>query len=92
MSEDPTNAAAWRVIVTRPHPHVTLFEVSLSDYREFISVIEGENSIAVTMIEPEAASYTEPQLFAFAKPYGWRSDLPDQEALIQTWQTIGVQR
>lgn len=92
MSSETTRVGAWHVVVTRPHPRVTLFEVSLSDYREFFSVAEGEHSLAVTMIEPEVASYTEPQVFVFAKPYGWRDDLGDDEALMQVWQTIGVQR
>ena len=82
---------SWAVLVTRPHPAVTLFQVQLSDYREFFGVAEGEYSLAVTMLEPDAA-HAEPQVFVFAKPYGWRRDLGDDEALQQVWQAVGVER
>jgi len=28
-------------------------------------------------------------MFTFAKPYGWRNDLTDDEALLQVWQAGG---
>lgn len=83
--------SSWAVVVTRPHPRMMLFEVRLSDYREFFSVAEGEQSLAITMLEPDAV-HREPQVFVFAKPYGWSSDLEDEEALQQVWQAVGVQR
>lgn len=83
---------AWSVIVNRPHPKVTLFEVSLSGYHEFFSVAEGKTTIAITMFEPAEDAHPEPQAFIFAKPYGWRDDLDGDEALLQVWQAVGVQR
>lgn len=82
----------WTVVVTRPDPKVTLFDVSLSGYHEFFSVAEGGKSVAITMFEPREDAHSEPQVFVFAKPYGWRDDLDDDEALIQVWQAVGVQR
>jgi hypothetical protein len=82
---------AWSVVVTRPHPKMTLFDVSLSDYREFFCVAEGEHSLTIVMLEPEAI-HKEGQVFVFPKPYGWSQDLDDDEALQQVWQAIGVLR
>jgi len=82
----------WVVVVNRPHPKVTLFEVSLSGYHEFFSVTEGKTTIAITMFEPGEDAHPEPQVFVFAKPYGWRDDLDGDEALLQVWQAVGVQR
>jgi hypothetical protein len=82
----------WTVTVTRPADTVAMFEVSLSGYREFFLVVEGARSIAITMFEPGADAHPEPQVFVFAKPYGWRRDLDDDEALMQIWQAVGVQR
>lgn len=82
----------WTVAVTRPHPQVTMFDVSLSGYREFFQVAEGEQTITITMFEPEADNYPEPQVFVFAKPYGWNRELTDDEALLQVWQSVGVLR
>ena len=42
--------------------------------------------------EPGEEAYPEPQVFVFAKPYGWRDDLDGDEALMQVWQAVGVQR
>ncbi len=92
---DPLLARArsgWRVQVTRPDPKVSLFEVALSDYREFFFVAVGERSVSVTMYDTSDATYPEPQTVTFAKPYGWDADLPDEEALLQVWQAVGVQR
>jgi hypothetical protein len=87
-----TAVGGWTVVVNRPHPKMTLFEVSLSGYHEFFSVAEGATSIAITMFEPGEEAYPEPQVFVFAKPYGWRDDLEGDEALMQVWQAVGVQR
>lgn len=81
----------WTVVVTRPSPEVTLFDVSLSGYREFFTVAQGRTSLAITSLEPGAA-HPEPQVFVFSKPYGWRDDLDDDEALMQVWQAVGVKR
>lgn len=92
---DPLLARArsgWRVQVTRPDPKVALFEVALSDYREFFFVAVGERSVSVTMYDTSDETYREPQVFTFAKPYGWDTDLSDEEALLQVWQAVGVQR
>jgi hypothetical protein len=82
---------SWAVEVTRPHPRMTLFDVSLSDYREFFAVAEGEHSLTIVMHEPDAI-YKEAQVFVFQKPYGWLDDLDDDEALQQVWQAVGVVR
>jgi hypothetical protein len=82
----------WQVAITRPDPRVTLFEVTISDYREFFFVAVGERSVSITMYDTSDDTYPEPQTFTFAKPYGWRTDLPDDEALLQVWQAVGVAR
>jgi hypothetical protein len=82
----------WSVVVNRPHPKVSLFDVSLSGYHEFFSVVEGEKSVVITSFEPGEDAFPEPQVFVFAKPYGWRDDLEGDEALMQVWQAVGVQR
>ena len=82
---------SWAVVVTRPHPRMMLFDVSLSDYREFFAVAEGDQSLTIVMHEPDAV-YKEAQVFVFPKPYGWRGDLDDEEALQQGWQAVGVVR
>jgi hypothetical protein len=82
----------WKVRVTRPHSQVALFDVQLSEYREFFLVATGECSVTITMFETSDDTYREPQTFIFAKPYGWRDDLTDEEALLQVWQSVGVQR
>jgi hypothetical protein len=87
-----TSVGGWTVQIHRPHPKMTLFEVSLSGYREFFSVAEGRTSIVITMFEPGEGAHPEPQVFVFAKPYGWRDDLEGDEALLQVWQAVGVQR
>jgi hypothetical protein len=88
----PIAVQGWSVVVHRPDPKVTLFEVRLSDYREFFSVVEGRSTIAITTFEPGDKVHPEPQVFVFAKPYGWRDDLEGDEALMQVWQAVGVQR
>lgn len=90
--ENPVRAAGWTVVVTRPCPEVTLFDVSLSGYREFFTVSEGVATLAITSLEPGAGAYPEPQVFVFAKPYDWRNDLDDDDALLQLWQAVGVKR
>ena len=85
-------SGAWTVEVTRPDPSVTLFDVSLSGYHEFFAVVVGEKLVSITSYEPTEDAFSEPQLFVFAKPYGWRDDLDDEEALMQVWQAVGVQR
>lgn len=82
----------WQVLASRPDPRVALFEVALSDYREFFFVAVGDRSVTITMYDTSDESHPEPQTFTFAKPYGWRTDLPDDEALLQVWQAVGVQR
>ncbi len=92
----PTAARAgrggWQVRATRPDPRITLFDVALSDYREFFFVAVGGRSVTITMYDTSDETHPEPQTFTFAKPYGWRTDLPDEEALLQVWQAVGVQR
>lgn len=85
-------SSGWRVQVVRPDPKVALFEVALSDYREFFFVAVGDRSVSVTMYDTSDQTYPEPQTFTFAKPYGWDTDLGDEEALLQVWQAVGVQR
>jgi hypothetical protein len=82
----------WQVITTRPDPRITLFEVTISGYREFFFVAVGERSVSITMYDTSDDTYPEPQTFTFARPYGWRGDLPDDEALLQVWQAVGVAR
>lgn len=83
---------AWQVTVTRPDRRVMLFEVRLSDYREFFLVAVGDKSIAITSLDPSDTTHLEPQSFVFAKPYGWDDELEGDEALLQVWQAVGVQR
>ena len=78
--------------MTRPDARVSLFEVALSDYREFFFVAVGDRSVSVTMYDTSDETHPEPQVFTFAKPYGWDMDLEAEEALLQVWQAIGVQR
>lgn len=82
----------WTVDIHRPHPKMTVYDVSLSGYREFFSVAVGAKSLVITSLEPGEDAYPEPQVFAFSKPYGWRDDLEGDEALMQVWQAVGVQR
>jgi hypothetical protein len=82
----------WQVTATRPDSRVTMFEVALSDYREFFFVAVGERSVSITMYDTSDETHPEPQTFTFAKPYGWETDLQDEEALLQVWQAVGVQR
>jgi hypothetical protein len=88
----PIEGGGWSVVMNRPHPAVTLLEVSLPGYREFFSVTEGCATLAITTIEAGEDAHYEPQVFVFAKPYGWRNDLDGDEALMQVWQAVGVQR
>jgi hypothetical protein len=87
-----SRAGGWQVRTTRPDPRITLFDVALSGYREFFFVAVGERSVSITMYDTSDQTYPEPQTFTFAKPYGWRTDLSDDEALLQVWQAVGVQR
>ena len=91
-AQSQARAAGWTVVVTRPCSEVTLFDVSLSSYRELFTVAEGPTTLAITSLEPGESAYPEPQVFVFAKPYDWRNDLPDDEALLQVWQAVGVKR
>lgn len=69
-----------------------LFDVSLSDYHEFFFVAVGDKSLSVTSFDVTDETHREPQTFVFAKPYGWDAELEGDEALLQLWQAIGVQR
>jgi hypothetical protein len=91
-AQSPPRAEGWTVVVTRPCTEVTLFDVSLASYRELFTVAEGPNTLAITSLEPGEGAYPEPQVFVFAKPYDWRNDLADDEALLQVWQAVGVKR
>jgi hypothetical protein len=82
----------WEVSVTRPDPRVALFEVRLSDYHEYFFVTVGEKSVSITMFDPSDETHLEPQVFTFAKPYGWDLDGDDDDVLLQIWQSVGVQR
>lgn len=82
----------WQVVTTRPERGVVLFEVRLSDYHEYFFVAEGDKSISITMFDPSDETHREPQVFVFAKPYGWDLSLDDDDALLQVWQAVGVQR
>lgn len=66
--------------------------MELGDYNELFFVVTGDKSVAVTMYDPSDLTHREPQVFVFAKPYGWSLDVPDEEALLQVWQSVGVQR
>lgn len=83
---------AWNVHAVRPSPAVALFEIRLGDYTEFFYVVTGDKTVAVTMFDPSDETYREPQVFVFAKPYGWSLDGPDDEVLLRVWQSVGVQR
>ncbi|MGY1813259.1 hypothetical protein [Blastococcus sp. SYSU D00820] len=85
-------AGAWKVELTRPDRRVMLFDVRLSEYREFFLVAVGDKSVAITSLDPSDETHLEPQCFVFAKPYGWDDDLDGDEALLQVWQAVGVQR
>lgn len=87
-----SRAGHWQVVTTRPEPGVVLFEVRLSDYHEYFFVAEGDKSILITMFDPSDETHREPQVFVFAKPYGWDLSLDDDDALLQVWQAVGVQR
>ena len=82
----------WKVQTTRPHERVILFEVGLSDYHEFFFVAVGDKSVSITSFDPSDETHLEPQTFVFAKPYGWDTALDGDEALLQVWQAVGVQR
>lgn len=82
----------WSFSVTRPMAGVALFEIGVGDYREALFVATGEKNVAVTTFDPEDVAHGEPQVFVFAKPYGWSLDADDEDALVQVWQSIGVQR
>jgi hypothetical protein len=88
----PEREGGWRVTTTRPDPRVVLFEVRLSDYHEYFFVAEGDKTIAITMFDTSDETHLEPQVFVFVKPYGWDNTLEGDEALLQVWQAVGVQR
>lgn len=80
------------VDVQRLGPQVTLFDAHLGDYRELFFVVSGDKSVTVTMFDESDASHREAQVFVFARPYGWDLSGDDEEALLQVWQAVGVQR
>lgn len=83
---------AGRVAVHRFGARTVVLAVHLADYRETFVVVTGDKSVAVTMFDEADVTHREAQVFVFAKPYGWSLDLPDEEALLLVWETIGVQR
>lgn len=85
-------APTWTVTATRPHPQVALFDVAIGDYHEYFYATEGTRTVAITMLDTSDNAHPEPQTFSFAKPHDWRSDLSDEEALLQLWQVVGVRR
>jgi len=91
---DNTSASpsGWTVDMHRYGPRVTLFDVRLADYHEYMFVALGDHSISITMLDTSNAYFREPQTFTFARPHDWDTDLPADEALIQVWQAVGVQR
>jgi hypothetical protein len=91
-ASQPGAGSGWTVRTVRPDPRVTLFDVQLSDYHEYFFVAVGEKSVSITMYDTSNPFYLEPQCFTFARPHDWDTDLGDDEALIQVWQAVGVQR
>ena len=91
MSSAPEHRS-WKVSAYRPDPRIAVFDVEISDYREFFIVAEGEKSLTITMLDRSDPTYLEPQVFCFAKPHDWCSDLADDEALLQVWQVVGLRR
>lgn len=87
-----SRVGAWTVRAHRPQPGVALLEVSLGEYDELFYVVTGDKSVAVVAYDPSDQTYREAQVFVFPKPYGWSLDVPDEEALLQVWQAVGVQR
>lgn len=84
--------AQHTVDVHRFGPSVTVFEVHLGHYREVFTVITGQKSVVITMLDESDATHQEGQVFVFAKSYGWNLDVSDEEALLLVWQSVGVQR
>ncbi|HVU72662.1 MAG TPA: hypothetical protein VHE83_06860 [Mycobacteriales bacterium] len=84
--------AQHTVDVHRYGPHVAVFDVHLAGYREVFTVTTGQKSVVITMLDESDAAHSEAQVFVFAKPYGWDLDVPDDEALLLVWQSVGVQR
>lgn len=77
---------------TRYGASATALEVSLGDYREIFFVLTGDRSVTISSIDESDATHPEAQVFVFAKPYGWSTDLEDEEMMTQVWQAVGVQR
>ena len=50
-------AGGWKVELTRPDRRVMLFDVRLSEYREFFLVAVGEKSVAITSLELTPIAY-----------------------------------
>jgi hypothetical protein len=95
QSDDDNEPAAPRARTVDVHRFgldVALFDVHLADYREVFFVVTGEKSVAITMYDESDSTHPEAQVFVFAKPYRWSLDTTDEEALIQVWQAVGVQR
>lgn len=82
----------WTVAATRPHPAIAMFDVQIAGYHEYFHVAEGATTVAITMLDTSDNAHPDPQVFCFAKPHDWRSDLDDEEALLQVWQVVGVRR
>jgi hypothetical protein len=89
---EPATPRSRTVEVHRFGPNVVLFDVHVADYREVFFVVTGDKSVAITMFDESDSTHPEAQVFVFAKPYGWSLDTTDEEALIQVWQAVGVQR
>jgi len=86
------NTLTWTVTTTRPNPAVAMFDVQIAGYHEYFYVAEGATTVAITMLDTSENAHRDPQVFSFAKPHDWRSDLGDEEALLQVWQVVGVRR
>lgn len=83
---------SWTVRVERFDERVSLYEVRLSEYHEHMFVALGDKMISITMMDATNPYFREPQTFTFARPHDWDTELEGDEALIQVWQAVGVQR
>ena len=78
--------------VTRFGSRAVALEVSLGEYREVFFVLSGDHTVTVASIEDDQPGQLEPQVFVFAKPYGWTTDMEAEDLMTQVWQVVGVQR
>ena len=82
----------FRVSVDRPQPRLALMEVASPGYREFFFVVSGDKTVSILAFDVFDEAYQEGRVWVCPKPQDWSMDVPDEEFLIQVWQTLGVQR